>query len=91
MALQRAFRLTGQPFVMPPNTDREPVRILQEAFRRTYLDPEFHKEYKKFTNDEPTPLLPEDHERAIKEIPRDREPIEIFKQLIGGDPLPPRS
>lgn len=91
MALQRAFRLTGQPFVLPPNTDREPVRILQEAFRRTYLDPEFHKEYKKFTNDEPTPLLPEDHERAIKEIPRDREPIEIFKQLIGGDPLPPRS
>jgi tripartite-type tricarboxylate transporter receptor subunit TctC len=90
MALQRAFRLTGQPFVLPPSTDKERVRILQEAFRKTYQDPEFHKEYKKFTADEPTPLLPEDHERAIKEIPREREPIEIFKQLIGAGPLPPR-
>jgi len=91
MALQRAFRLTGQPFVLPPSTDKERVRVLQQAFRKTYEDPEFHKEYKKFTADDPTPLLPEDHEKAIKEIPRDREVIEIFKQLIGAGPLPSKS
>jgi len=91
MALQRAFRLTGQPFVLPPSTDKERVRTLQQAFRKTYEDPEFHKEYKKFTADDPTPLLPEDHEKAIKEIPRDREVIEIFKQLIGAGPLPSKS
>jgi len=91
MALQRAFRLTGQPFVLPPSTDKERVRTLQQAFRKTYEDPEFHKEYKKFTADDPTPLLPEDHEKAIKEIPRDREVIEIFKQLIGAGPLPQKS
>lgn len=90
LTLQRAFRVTGQPSVLPPNTPKERVKIIQEAFRKTYQDPEFHKEYEKFTADEPTPLLPEDHETAIKEIPRDAEVIEIFKQLIGAGALPPR-
>jgi len=90
LALQRAFRVTGQPFVLPPKTAREHVQALQAAFRKTYQDPEFHKEYKKFTADDPTPLLPENHERAIQEIPREPEVVEIFKQIIGAGPLPPR-
>jgi len=90
LTLQRAFRVTGQPSVLPPNTPKDRVMIIQEAFRRTYQDPEFHKEYKKFTADEPTPLMPEDHEQAIREIPRDAEVIEIFKRLIGAGALPPR-
>ena len=88
--LQRAFRVTGTPFVLPPGTPRERVEILQDAFRKTYRDPEFFREYKKLTADEPTPLLPENHEKAIKEIPRDREAIELFKKLVGAEPLPPR-
>ena len=82
--LQRAFRVAGTPFVLPR------VEILQEAFRKTYRDPEFFREYKKLTADEPTPLLPENHEKAIKEIPRDAEAIELFKKLVGAEPLPPR-
>ena len=31
----------------------------------------------------------EDHERAIREIPRDPEVIELFKKLVGAGPLPP--
>jgi tripartite-type tricarboxylate transporter receptor subunit TctC len=88
--LQRAFRVAGTPFVLPPGTPKDRVEILQEAFRKTYRDPEFYKEYKKLTADEPTPLLPENHEKAIKEIPRDAEAIELFKKLVGGEPLPPR-
>jgi hypothetical protein len=90
MTMQRAFRVTGQPFILPPGTPKERVEILQEAFRKTYRDPEFHKEYKKFTADDPTPLMPEAHERTIREIPRDPEVIEIFKKLVGAGPLPPR-
>ena len=90
LALQRAFRVTGQPFVLPPKTSKEHVQILQTAFRKTYQDPQFHKEYKKYTADEPTPLLPENHEKAIQEIPRDPEAVAIFKQIIGAGPLPPR-
>jgi len=90
LVMQRAFRVTGQPSILPPGTPKERVDVLQEAFRKTYKDPEFHKEYKKLTADEPTPLMPEAHERTIKEIPRDPEVVEIFKKLVGSGPLPPR-
>lgn len=90
MVMQRAFRQVGQPFVLPPNTPSDRVKIIQDAFRKTYQDPDFQKQYKKFTRDDPTPLLPEDHEKVIKEIPRDPEIIAIFKQLVGAGPLPPR-
>jgi hypothetical protein len=67
---------------------REHVAVLQEAFRKMYLDPEFRKEYKRVTRDDPTPLLPENHEKAIQEVPRDPEVIEVFNKLIGAGPLP---
>jgi tripartite-type tricarboxylate transporter receptor subunit TctC len=90
IALQRAFRVTGTPFVLPPATPKDRVAILQEAFRKTYLDPEFAKEYRKLTSDDPSPLLPENHEKAIKEIPRDPEVIELFKVIAGPKKLPSR-
>jgi tripartite-type tricarboxylate transporter receptor subunit TctC len=86
--LQRAFRVAGAPSFLPPGTPKDRVEILQEAFRKTYTDPEFHKEYKKLTGPEPTPLLPKDHEKVIKEIPRDPEVIELFKMIAGAGPLP---
>jgi hypothetical protein len=33
--------------------------------------------------------LLKDHERAIREIPRQPEVIELFKKLVGVGPLPP--
>jgi len=90
MTLQRAFRVAGQPFVLPPGTPKDRVEIIQEAFRKTYKDVEFHKEYKKLTADDPTPLMPDAHEKVIKEIPRDPEVVGIFKKLMGADPLPRR-
>jgi hypothetical protein len=63
---------------------------LKDAFRKTYLDPEFAKYYHKLTADDPSPLLPENHEKAIKEVPRDAEAIELFKILAGPKKLPPR-
>jgi tripartite-type tricarboxylate transporter receptor subunit TctC len=90
MVMQRAFRVAGQPFVLPPGTPKERREIIREAFRKTYNDPEFHKEYKKFTADDPTPLMPDAHEKTIREIPRDPEIIAIFKAVAGAGPLPPR-
>lgn len=88
--MQRAFRIAGTPFVLPPGTPKDRVEIIQTAFRRAYQDPEFFKEYKKLTGDEPTPLLPEAHEKAVREIPREREVVEVFKKLVGAGPLPAR-
>ena len=90
VVLARAFRVAGTPFFLPPGTPKERVEILQEAFRKTYKDPGFYNEYKKLTGEVPTPLLPEDHARAIREIPRDPEVIELYKKLVGAGPLPAR-
>lgn len=90
VTLYRAFRVAGQPFVLPPGTPKDRSDMIREAFRKTYSDPEFHKEYKKLTADDATPLMPDTHEKVIREIPRDPEVVGIFKKLQGADPLPPR-
>jgi len=90
LALLRAFKAAGAPIVLPPATPEERVAVLREAFRRTFKDPAFHKEYKKVVTEEPTPLMPEVHEKVIREIPRSPEVTELFKRLSGPGPLPPR-
>ncbi len=86
--MQRTFRATGGPFVLPPGVAKERADILKAAFRQAYKDPEFLRYYKKLTGDDPSPLLPEDQERAVREIPRDAEVIELFKKLVGPGPMP---
>ena len=90
MTMQRAFRVTGQPFIAPSGISKERVEILRQAFRKTYEDPEFHKEYKKLAADDATPLLPEAHEKVIREIPRDPEIVAVFKKIVGAGSLPER-
>jgi tripartite-type tricarboxylate transporter receptor subunit TctC len=90
LGMVRAFRQTGAPWIVPPNTPKERVSILQEAMRKTFADPDFHSEYKKLTGDEPTPLLPEELEKVIRELPRNPEVVELFKIFVGGGALPSR-
>ena len=40
--------------------------------------------------DGPAPLSGEELERAIKELPRDKEVVQLYQKLAGADPLPPR-
>jgi hypothetical protein len=91
LAMLRAFRQVGSPYILPPGTPREQVKILQEAVVQTFKDPGFLKDYKKFTGDEATPLMPEEMNKAVKELPREAEIVELFKKISGGGPLPPRS
>jgi tripartite-type tricarboxylate transporter receptor subunit TctC len=86
----RAFRLSGQSFFLPPGTPKERVQILQDAMRRTLADPEFHKEFQKLTGDRATPLMPDALDKAIREMPRDADVVELFNKLAGGGPVPPR-
>lgn len=90
LALLRGFRATGSPNILPPGTPKDRVEILQEAMRKTYRDPEFHKEFKKLAGDDAAPLMPEELEKAIRELPRERTVIDFFKKLSSGDPLPRR-
>lgn len=90
LAMVRAFRQVGTPSLLAPGTPPEQVKILREATVRMYKDPEFPKEYKKMVGEEPTPLLGEDMERTIKELPRDPEIVELFKKLNAAGPVPTR-
>jgi hypothetical protein len=58
--------------------------------RKAFADPEFPVEFKKLMGDGPAPLNGEELERAIKELPRDAEVVQLYKQMAGADPLPTR-
>jgi tripartite-type tricarboxylate transporter receptor subunit TctC len=86
----RAFQYPRWPYIFPPRTPKEPVQIIREAMRKAFADPEFPVEFKKLMGDGPVPLNGEELERAIKELPRDREVVQLYKTLAGSDPLPAR-
>jgi tripartite-type tricarboxylate transporter receptor subunit TctC len=90
ISLLRGFRATGSPNILPPGTPKDRVEILQEAIRKTFRDPEFHKEFKKLAGDDASPLMPEELEKAIRDLPREAEVVAFFKRLSGADPLPAR-
>jgi tripartite-type tricarboxylate transporter receptor subunit TctC len=87
----RAFRSIGTALLLPPGTPKDRVEIFKEAVRKTHTDPEFINEYRKLTGgDEPTPLMPDEQAKVVREIPRDAETIELFKKFAGTGPLPSR-
>ena len=88
--LLRALRGTGQPFVVPPGTPADRVDILKEAMRKALRDPEYVVAYEKLTSEPAMPLMPEEYDRALREIPREPELIDLVKKLSGAGPLPPR-
>jgi tripartite-type tricarboxylate transporter receptor subunit TctC len=90
VALHRAFRLVGMILVVPPGTPKDKVQILQEAMRQTFKDTNFYTEYKKMIKEDADPLTPEELQRAIHDLPRERGAMELFKKLSGPDPLPMR-
>jgi tripartite-type tricarboxylate transporter receptor subunit TctC len=90
LAMIRIFRQFGTPSILPPGSPREQVKILREAMAKMFKDPDFHKDYKKLVGEEPTPLLGEEMDRALRELPRDPEIVELFKKLNAAGSLPSR-
>jgi tripartite-type tricarboxylate transporter receptor subunit TctC len=86
----RAFQYPRWPYLFPPGTPKEPVQIIREAIRKSFVDPEFPKEFKKLMGDDASPLDGEELERAIKELPREKEVVQLYQKIAGADPLPPR-
>jgi tripartite-type tricarboxylate transporter receptor subunit TctC len=90
LAMFRNLRLTGSPFFASPRTPPDRIEILKQAMTKSLTDPEFYKEHVKLLSEEPTPLLPEENQKAIRELPRDAETIALYKKLAGPESLPPR-
>jgi tripartite-type tricarboxylate transporter receptor subunit TctC len=90
LTLTRSTRLVGTPYLLAPGTSKELVQIVRDAMKKTFQDPEFRKEFKKLTGDDPSPLMPEAQEEIIRAVPRDPETVELFKLINGNKPLPAR-
>jgi hypothetical protein len=90
LAVWRAFRGVGSPYILPPRTPKDRVEILEEAMRRTFKDPEFPKYFRKLVDDDPSPLGAADLTKVIREMPRDAEILELLKRFSGAGPLPAR-
>ncbi|HEY7557995.1 MAG TPA: hypothetical protein VIH18_24595 [Candidatus Binatia bacterium] len=88
--LQRSFRLTGSPLIFPPATPADRVALLQQAMTKVFKDPEFPKYFKKTVGDDPEIVLPEVMDKAVKQLERPPEVVELLKKLAGPDPLPAR-
>lgn len=88
--MYRTFAMVGSPLVFPPGTSKEKVQILKDAMVKTYNDPAFHKEYRKLTGEDATPLMPDEQQKAITELPRDPAIVDLFRKLSGPGPLPSR-
>jgi len=90
IALWRAFRAVGSPYVLPPGTPKDRVAILEEALRKTFADPEFPPFFRKLVSDDPSPMDAPSLKKLIAEMPRDAETIDTLKKFAGTGPLPSR-
>ena len=90
LALQRAIRLGGSAIVLPPNTPRDRMEILQAAMRKAFNDPGFLASFRKLVGEDPAPLQPEELEKVIQEVPRDPEVIGLFNKIAGSEKLSDR-
>lgn len=90
VAMWRGFRLVGSPYMLPPGTPKDRVDVLEDAFRKTYRDADFRKDFLKLVGDDAEPLMPEELAKVIREIPRDAEVVELLRSLAGARPLPSR-
>jgi tripartite-type tricarboxylate transporter receptor subunit TctC len=90
IAMWRVFRLVGSPYMLPPGTPKELVETLKDSMRKALKDPEFHRDFLKLVGDEAEPLMPEDLAKAVREVPRDAEVVDLLKSLSGAGPLPSR-
>ena len=88
LEINRAFMMTGATFITPPGVPEARVQILREAIGKVFKDPEFYKAYTKMVGEEPSPLMPEEFDKVMKQLPRDREDVELFKKIAGAGPLP---
>jgi len=76
--------------VLPPGTPKDRVKLMQDAMRKVFNDPEFRAEFQKLVSDDVSPLTPEELAKVIREMPRDPEVIEMLKNISGVAPLPSR-
>lgn len=90
LAMSRTFWGAGTLIFLPPNTPENLVRTVRQAIRRSFEDREFHETYKKLLGVEPTPLMPEDQQKLVADLPRTPEVVKAFAAIAEMGSLPAR-
>ena len=90
LAMSRTFWGAGTLIFLPPNTPENMVQTVRQAMRKSFQDPQFHESYKKLLGVAPTPLMPEDQQKLVADLPRDPEVAKAFAAIADMGPLPPR-
>jgi hypothetical protein len=90
IAVWRAFRSVGSPYILPPGTPSDKVKILQEAMQKVFKDPEFNPYFNKLVGEDASPLGPAELNKVVATIPRDAETLDLLRALSGPDPVPRR-
>jgi tripartite-type tricarboxylate transporter receptor subunit TctC len=86
--LFRTFRNIGGPFILPPDTPQDRFEILYQAVNKVFEDQDFHRDFKKLTGDDPSPLNGKRLDTLIKTVPRDPGVISLFKKIASLEVLP---
>jgi len=89
LTMSRVFWGVGTLIYLSPSTPEKLVEILRQAFRSSFEDRQFHEQYRKLLGLHPTPLMPEDQQKLVAELPRDLEAVKVFKTIAGMGSLPP--
>src|SRR5262245_20324337 len=88
--LFRTFLYPRWPYVLPPGTPSEVVKILRGGVAKALHDQDFNSEFKKLMASDPSPLTGEQVESAIRELPRDPETVGLYKKMADQGPIPER-
>lgn len=88
LQLHHASRPGGSTLFVSKGIPEPAVRALREAFKKVWSDALFAEDYKRLTGEPADPITGEEIERVLRQIPQDPRITEIYKQLIGGGPLP---
>jgi tripartite-type tricarboxylate transporter receptor subunit TctC len=88
LGLHNATRAGGSIFFVPRGIPEPVLKELRGAFDRIWSDPEFAEEYPRVAGEPLDPITGDEIEQVIGQMPQDPKVTEVYKQLIGGGPLP---
>ena len=90
LKLWRTMRGVGSPYMMPPGTPPEIVKMLRATMDKIFKDPDFPGYYNKIVAEEVSPLSGKELTAVVADIPRETETLDLLRRFSEGGPLPKR-
>ncbi len=79
---------SGSVFYAPRDIPEPVLKTLIEAFNKVWRDPEWAKEHEQLTKEAADAQTGDELHAMLSQVPKDPKVIDVYKQLIGGGPVP---